>query len=191
MQSASSKGGHAEFGRAFPCAQAQVHYADVTDSRVYRTLQQSNNSGNGPQDVSLTTQQLSSKANGRGVNTAEKAGGYGLQGGRGNQNQNCTEREATDEWTHSLGVCCQDQYDIDVVNPRLSKVITAASLRRAFWLVRPLPPARALRSASGAAGSRLFEPIFFGVAENVRLPNLASHAPEDFPVLSDNPRRGS
>jgi hypothetical protein len=33
------------------------------------------NSGNGTQEVSLATQQLSSKANGRGANTAEKAGG--------------------------------------------------------------------------------------------------------------------
>ncbi len=31
--------------------------------------------GSGPQDVSLSTQRLSTKANGRGVNTAEKAGG--------------------------------------------------------------------------------------------------------------------
>jgi hypothetical protein len=75
-------------------------------------------------------------------------------------------------------------------NPRLGKVIIALDMK-ALLAGTSASTGKGAQISIGAAGSTLFEPIFFGVAENVRLPNLSSHAAKDFPVLSDNPRRGS
>lgn len=51
MQSASSKGGHAEFGGHSHCQTAQVHCADDTDSRVNRTPRQSKTWGLNDVDI--------------------------------------------------------------------------------------------------------------------------------------------